>query len=100
MLENFEYGIVEGNKNHIEAELKDERGSVVARIDIPDLKALDLVFSEAEVFEVLGKIGKRFDSLYESFPENMYKLNISKECWNEIAESVIKKLTEKGYKFK
>ena len=100
MLESFEYGIVEGNKNHIEAKLQDEKGNIVASIDIPDLKVLNQVFSEAEVFEVLGKIGERFDNLYWKFPESMYELNISKECWNSIAESILEKLTEKGYNFK
>ena len=100
MLDSFRYGIVEGNSNHIEAKLQDEKGNIVASIDIPDLKALDQVFSEAEVFEVLRKIGERFDNLYRKFPESMYELNVSKECWNNIAQSVLEKLTEKGYNFK
>ena len=93
MLNKFSYGIVEGNENHVNAILEDTEGKVVARIDIPDIKALGQVVSEKEVYEVLREVYKRFDNLYESckLPESLYRLNVSKECWDEIVENVLKK---------
>ena len=81
MLDSFRYGIVEGNSNHIEAKLQDEKGNIVAMTwdKVSQLKDIDL----SKYIIVIDEIHQTYTDTYRNKAiKGLYE--VSRKCKGRI----------------